>query len=421
MKTQSGGRRRRSERRAAARAARKRGGTLAVLTTSAMALLPALAQRASAEGVEGGWSAEYGYARYAEGKLPASKLSFGSRNRYEIDTHSLALRGPIGSRASFGLDVSHETMSGASPWFVEPDLNGAPVVVMTGASIQDARTDVLGSFTFERAQLRTTLTAGTSIEDDYTSINFGVGGERDFNEKSTTLSWSASASLDRSDPTATSFAPDPRKRDKRAGTLSLGLGQTLDRRSVVQSSLTFQYAGGFLADPYKLVSSGGELLPDRRPDARAQLSWLTRYRRHFEGAHASLHADYQLYWDDWAVLAHTLELGWHQEVTDYVTLTPAVRYYSQRAAEFYAPFFAAGLPATRAASSDYRLSGYGALAFSLRADLRSVALLAKLGARLGVQWEHYESGAKFSLSGSKPASPGLVDYDALMVTLRADF
>jgi len=292
--------------------------------------------------------------------------------------------------------------------------------VMTGASIRDARTDALASLTYEGESSRTTANVGASLEDDYTSFNLGISRERDYNEKSTTLSLGAAVSIDESDPTPTSFTPDPSKHHKRSGTASVGLAQIVDHASVLQSTLTFQYASGFLSDPYKLVSSGGLLYPDHRPDSRAQLSWLTRYRRHFEKLYGSIHADYQLYWDDWRVLAHTLELGWHQEIADYVTLAPSVRYYTQRAAEFYAPFFAVGLPAGQHASSDYRLSEYGAIAYKLRAELRLAQLLHTDGVRLGLQWEHYESGSEFALGGAR-ANPGLVDFDLMMVTLRTDF
>lgn len=415
----------RSERRAAMRAARvgARSGhdVLAVLTTSALALIPGLAERAAAQSASDGWSFEYGYSMYAEDDIAAGKVSAGSRKRYDIDTHQFELHAPIGKRFSLGLDVAYEKMSGATPWFIEPDLAGDPVVVMTGASIKDARTDALGTLSFEGEAARTSLSGGISIEDDYTSLNAGLGQEWDFNEKATTFSWGAGFATDESDPNPTSFQPDPNKHHKKSGTFSLGVAQVIDRASVVQSSLSIQYVDGFLADPYKLVSSGGNAFADRRPGTRTQLSWLTRYRRHFEKAHGSLHADYQLYWDTWAVTAHTLELGWHQELFERVTVTPSVRYYTQREAEFYAPFFAPGLSTDQNATSDFRLSPYGAVSFKLRADLRLGDLLKGVNARLGVQWETYLSGKEFAIGRVAVENPALVDFSALMITLKTDF
>jgi hypothetical protein len=87
--------RRRAAERAAAREGRN-GRALALLTTSALALIPGLAQRATAQSQENSWSLQYGYSMYAEGSLPASKVVAGSRERYDIDTHQFRLDAPIG-------------------------------------------------------------------------------------------------------------------------------------------------------------------------------------------------------------------------------------------------------------------------------------------------------------------------------------
>lgn len=413
--------RRRAERRNAVREARRGRGTLAVLTTSALALIPGLAERATAQSQENGWSLQYGYSMYSEGSIAANKVSAGSRQRYDIDTHQFRLDAPIGSHISLGFDVAYEKMTGASPWLIEPNLAGDPVVVMTGASIVDARTDFLGSVTFVGEKSRTSLTGGASLEDDYTSINFGFGREKDFNEKASTFSWGVSFSTDESDPRATSFTPSPVKHKKKSGSFSMGLGQVIDRVSVAQTSIVLLYADGFLADPYKLVSSGGVNLVDRRPGTRTQVAWLTRYRRHVERAHGSFHADYQLNWDTWGLLANTVELGWHQELFRLFTLAPSVRYYSQSSADFYAPYFAAGLTAAQDASSDYRLSPYGAIAFKLRADVNVAELIKLPHARIGLQYEHYQSGGEFALSKVGTENPALVDFSVMMVTLKTGF
>ena len=121
---------------------RTAGSALRALTTSALAL-PGIA---GAEGQTGEISLEYGFSHYSEDKLPASKVTDGGeRSRYEIFINDFHLRYPIAERLSLGLDVVHETMSGATPWYVIPDADGDPVQVMTGATIEDQRTDLLAS------------------------------------------------------------------------------------------------------------------------------------------------------------------------------------------------------------------------------------------------------------------------------------
>ena len=417
-------RRQRSARRAAERTANKRSRraqrTLAMLTTSALSLVPGLAQRAAAQTPDNSWSLEYGYSMYSEGSIPASKVSAGSPDRYDIDTHQFKLQAPLGSRFSLGFDVTYEKMTGASPWFIEPDLNGDPIVVMTGASIEDARTDVLGNVTYLGDRSTTTLSGGASLEDDYTSVNVGFARTKDYNQKNSTLSWGLGFSTDTIDPTSTSFDPNPDKHSKKAGTFMLGFAQVLSRSSAIQSSLTYQYSDGYLSDPYKLVSAGGINRADRRPGTRTQLSWLTRYRQHFDKLHGSLHADYRFYWDTWAVLSHTIELGWYQNLFDIVTVAPRARYYSQGAADFYAPYFGAGLGAKEDASSDFRLSPYGAISYGVTAEVR-LDQLVHSNWKLAVNWESYMSGGNYSLGKVRTENPALVDFNVLMVSLQAGF
>ncbi len=415
---------RRRERRAAERRAWKRDRraqrTLALLTGSALSLIPGLAERAAAQGSEDRWSMSYGYSLYSEGEIAKSKVAAGSSERYDIDTHQLALHGPIGSRFSFDADVTYEQMTGASPWFIEQDLNGDPKVVMTGASIEDARTDFLGAISYAGDTSLSTLSSGVSIEDDYTSINFGFARDKSFNQKNTTFSWGLGLNNDTSDPTSTSANPDPKKEHKQAGIFSVGFAQVIDRASAIQTSLVYQYSDGYLDDPYKLVSAGGVNRPDTRPGTKSQFSWLTRYRHHFKAWKGSLHADYRFYWDTWQVSSHTIELGWYQTLFDTITLSPTLRYYTQSAAKFYAPFFAPTLPTGHNASSDYRLSPFGAISYTLRAEAR---LPDKLHAnwKVGVQWEGYLSDGGFALGQVKVENPALVDFNVLMVTLQAGF
>ena len=90
-------------------------------------------------------SADYNYAHYSEYDIPGGKLASGSTSqRYEIDLHQIHLLVPVGSRWDVGLDLAYETMSGATPWYIEPEAgSNKPLQVMSGATIEDARTDVL--------------------------------------------------------------------------------------------------------------------------------------------------------------------------------------------------------------------------------------------------------------------------------------
>jgi hypothetical protein len=416
---------RRHRRKARLRASRKRAlrrrraGALAALTSGALAL-PGLVGSARAEGMTERIGGEYSFSRYSEGKISASKAVPGSeRDRYEIDMHQFRFAAPIGERIDVGLDLVHETMSGATPWYTEPGADGEPLQVMTGATVEDARTDALlqGRFHFDRALA--SASGGVSFENDYFAINGGLGSEFDFNEKNTTLSNGIGVSFDRIDPVDRDEYPlRPANEKKQSYSAFVGISQILRRNIAFQSTLTYQLGHGYLSDPYKEVIVDGERIADSRPDMRHQIAWLTRYRHHFSALNASLHADYQLYWDDWNILAHTFELGWYQSFWDWLRFIPSVRYYSQGQADFYAPLYDQARP-DGYYSTDYRLSPYGAISWKLKAETRFSTW--RLDWVASFAWERYLSSASFAMGKVGTPNPGLVNYDLFSVGLTTRF
>jgi hypothetical protein len=154
----------------------------------------------------------------------------------------------------------------------------------------------------------------------------------------------------------------------------LGVTRVLTPLSLVQSTVTATRGHGWYNDPYKLTLTfyPDQILPvlmaDRRPDHRDTLSWLTRYRRHFPDANGTLQADYRYFRDDWGIRAHTLELAWQQDLGERWAVRPALRYYTQSAADFYSPLIPR--PQPEILSSDQRLAAFGGLSPSLRLTYR---------------------------------------------------
>ena len=412
---------RRAAQRRARRAQRRipRGRVLQALTTSTLAL-PGIAH--ANEFGELGIGADYKFSRYTEDSLPNSKVSLGSRDRYEIDVHQFHAGFPITQRFLVDLNVAHEIMSGATPWYVEPDTEtGDPVQVMTGATVDEKRTDVLGKGTMLFDRGSAALSGGASFENDYLSFNTGVEGERNFNEKNTTLSGGLGFSYDMIEPTDSDvFQERVDKENKQGYSLFAGVSQVLGKNAAIQSTVQYQLANGFLSDPYKraYVQSLGGPVNDARPDLRHQFSWLTRYRQHLSYFRGTLHADYRLYFDDWGVNAHTFEVAWHQMLWSSFRLIPSVRYYSQSQADFYAPYFISER-GDDLYSSDYRLSPYGAIAWRAKAETRFQVYNLDLIVNIG--WERYFSGGDLALSKVDTENPGLVSYNLWSVGLTTKF
>jgi hypothetical protein len=393
---------------------------LRALTASALAL-PGLGHEAAAESAPVEMRADYRYSSYAEDDLSGGKVATGGeRSRYEIDIHQFHFETPLGERFDLGIDVNHETMSGATPWYVTPGASGEdPVQVMTEATISETRTDALLSSRYYMDQSRADLAAGFSVENDYRAINGSLGGQREFNEKHTTLSGGIGASFDEIEPSGRDRYPTRvASEDKQSYDAFLGISQVLGRSTNVQTSLTAQHARGYLSDPYKLSFVASAPLRDARPDDRNQLAWLTRLRHHFGKVGATLHLDYQYFVDDWEINSHTFEFAWYQELFERIRLTPAFRYYSQSQAYFYAPFYAVqrrdGLR-----SSDYRLSPFGALSYGLEADVQFHT--GDFAWNLSAGWDRYESSGDLALGSVGVENPGLVSYNLLTLGLTARF
>ena len=410
-------RRRRAKRRAVTATA---GGARALqaLASSALAL-PGVAGNAAAEGSER-YVSDYTYSFYSEDDIDASKVSPGSETqRYEIHNHQFRVAGPISTRFDMGLDVGYETMSGATPWYVIPGAGGEPVQVMTGATIEEARIDVSANGTFHLDVGRTTGALGISSENDYLAFNGSLSGERYFNEKNTTLSGGGGFSIDTLEPVDADTDPfRPDKEHRQSFTLFTGLSQILARSSVINGTFNYQLNTGYLSDPYKRVLVAGAPVGDSRPDSRHQFTFLTRLRQHAEFLNAAFHADYRFYVDTWKLTSHTVDVAWYQNLPWGLRLIPSLRYYTQSAAEFYAPWFEFA-PNSGHASSDYRLSPFGALAYRIRAE--SNFPIGPTNWKVHAGYERYTSSGDLAIVKVSLANPGLVSYNLFSVGLTARF
>ena len=364
---------------------------------------------------------DYSFSFYAEDDLDAGKAVAGATTRrYEIQTHQMRLAAPVADRIDLSLDVMHETMSGASPWYVVPDTDGVtPLQVMTGATIEERRTDALlgGSFYFDQG--KATLTGGISNERDYFAWNGGVSGERHFNEKNTTVSAGGGFSIDTIEPTDAFSDPfRPAKEDKQSYSAFAGVSQVLGRGATVQSTVSYQHSTGFLSDPYKRVLVEGNPIGDSRPDARNQFAWLTRYRQHVELLNGSFHADYRFFIDDWNITSHTVDVAWYQNLFGFLRVVPGFRYYTQSAAGFYAPWFVTA-PGDGFASSDYRLSPYGAISYRIRAE--AFFTTWRLDWRAAIDYERYDSSGDFAIGKVAIENPGLVQFNVISINFTTRF
>lgn len=374
--------------------------SLAALMSAAATLVPeAHAQTASS--AESDAHVSYRFNEYGEDSI--SGPYFGDAQRYRVLSQQFQLATGVGSDAALNVSATHEVMSGSSPWYVAPSPNGTPIQVMSGATIRDHRSELRASWTQGTGSSGgTTYSASYSAERDYHATALGIEHSMPLSA-ALTLGFGGSFSHDLISPFAAQQFNRVQHGEKNTASLFGSLAWVIDRSSVLQSGIQLNNEHGYLSDPYKLVSLGDEVVADRRPGSRTEMAWLVRYRRAFAAPDAALHLDYRYAQDSWGVVSHTVEAGWYQTLPSRWELVPALRYYSQQQARFYAPFFVD--PAAHDFySSDYRLGTFGAISASL-----------SLRKRVGV-WEfsggleRYHARTDYAIGGSDAAVPGVVSY-----------
>lgn len=386
-------------------------GTLASLTAAALAL-PGLQARAEVRDETRILSLRA--SQYQEADVPEADRTASDGERYDISAFRLRAALPLFDSLRVTTDVGYETMSGASPWFVQPDSNGKPVQVMSGATIDEARADLSVDTRYYTEKAEFAVVAGYSTENDYTAINGGLEMLYSFADQ-TSINLGVGYSDDKVEPTDGGSERFPTRitdATRDSANVVIGLTHVVNALTVVQGAFSFTRQTGYLSDPYKLALVDGVAVQDTRPDDRNQAAWSVRLRHRFPDAGASLHADYRFYSDSWKVESHTVELSWYQELGERWWLTPSLRYYSQSQAGFYRPYYP-NETGDGLYSSDYRLSPYGAITLGL-------LLRHQFGEQaVSLSVEYYDSDASYALGKVDVANPGLVDF--VMATLGIDF
>ena len=332
------------------------------------------------------------YTHYSEDSIDQDAVIFGATDRYDIDVTQLWIEAPLGASWSVALDVQNDYQTGASPWFVGAQQNGEPGVIMSGASIQDNRVEVGVTTRYFWADGNAGFAVSHSDEDDYEATALAFDASWNTAEDARTWSTSFSSSRDKLNPTQGVIPVFITEEDLDTQSGYFGVSQILSRTAIARIGLSYTLSEGYLSDPYKFR--------DQRPDTHERLSLSAGYRRFLIDADASLQIDYRYYADSWGTDSHTVELAWAQNLRGSL-LTPYVRYYTQREADFFSVIADTETPHY---ADDYRLSSYGA-----------VTLGARLAVTLGESWtleleaERYMTDADWGVFDGD-AAPALVDF-----------
>jgi len=332
------------------------------------------------------------YTHYSEDSIDQDVVIFGATDRYDIDVTQLWIEAPVGASWSVALDVQNDYQTGASPWFVGAQQDGAPGVIMSGASIQDNRVEVGVTTRYFWADGNAGVAVSHSDEDDYKATALAFDASWNTADDARTWSTSFSSSRDTLNPTQGVIPVFVTEEDLDTQSGYFGVSQILSRTAIARIGLSYTLSEGYLSDPYKFR--------DQRPDSHERLSLSAGYRRFLIDSDASLQIDYRYYADSWGTDSHTVEVAWAQNLPGSL-LTPYLRYYTQREADFFSVIADTEAPHY---ADDYRLSSYGA-----------VTLGARWAVDLGESWtleleaERYMTDADWGVFDGG-AAPALVDF-----------
>lgn len=323
-------------------------------------------------------------------------------DRVKVRAPSLYLLTPLGSQWSLEGSAVHDDVSGASPRYYS-DVSGASVM-------HDKRNagDLKVTRYFERSAFG--LGGSLSTEHDYRSKALSLDARFSSADNNTTLNTGLGFSRDRIDPVNRAVVGEKR----RTTDLLVGLTQAWSAHDLLQGNLTLSRGRGYYSDPYKLY--------DVRPRKRDNAALLLRWNHRGDQWVGTLRSSWRYYVDSFGIRAHTVETAWVQPLGDAVSVTPLLRYYTQRAAKFYydpvsdSTLYPGPTVMTSTMSTDQRLSAFGALTWGLRVDWR---VTSRWNADL--KYEHYEQRSNWRLGGD--GSPGIAPFTAnwLQVGLSTTF
>ena len=379
------------------------------------------------------WDIDTSMLIYSESDGRVKDTSLNLRARKEMrEEKFLSLTLAIDSLT--GASPSGATPAGVVQTFTSPSGNSqytiAPGDQALDSSFLDTRTAVTANWEMPVGRL-SLLSVGASLSDeyDYTHTGFNANLARDFNNRNTTLSFGLALANDTVDPVGGSPVPlapmlglgnsanKGADQSKDVTDWLIGVTQVVNRHTIVQFNYSLSQSGGYLTDPYKMLSvvdpvtgnpvpgpAGSGLyryLYESRPDARDKQSVFALLKRDFDGN--VLEASYRYMTDDWAVDSHTVELRYRWSFGSERYLQPHVRFYQQTAADFYRTVLFDGAPLPAYATADHRLGEFDGLTVGLK--------YGQATARGGEWWARIEY---YTQTGN--ASPGsevgaLASYD----------
>lgn len=280
-----------------------------------------------------------------------------------------------------------------------------------------------------------------SKESDYRSVGFNSNWALDFNEKNSTLSFGLAASYDQTKPSGGIHDPLSIRQvnstlvsaanegiigttdTKKNNDILLGFTQVINERMLVQFNYSYSSLNGYINDPYKILSvinDNGvtqEYRYESRPESRKKHAFFVQSKSHFDRGVMDL--SYRYMSDDWKIKSNTFDFHYHFMLPHGFFIEPHLRYYTQKAAEFYQPYLNDNEPLPTYASADYRLGALDTYTLGVK-----VGLPKRHNNQLTFRLEYYNqtvNNAGFTSPGILADEPVFQGINALIAQVDYSF
>lgn len=299
---------------------------------------------------------------------------------------------------------------------------GTPWLASSGASASDQLASVSANYSHSSDSRNTIWNADVSFsnEYDYTSIGFGGGFTKLFNEKNTEISLKANAYLDQWRPIyptelheydtygsgfqnngffsgvsildqngvkSTAYSPSAftsySNSNRNSYSASIAFSQILTKKIQLSVFMDVLKQEGLLATPYQRVYFAdkanyyigqSQYIPvyetaanigvyqladdkERLPSSRFKVPIGARLNFYIN-EYVVARTYYRYYEDNWGIKAHTVSIELPIKISSKFTAYPLYRYYTQTASNYFAPY-EQHLSTEKYYTSDYDLSKFG--------------------------------------------------------------
>lgn len=363
----------------------------------------------------------------------------GGRGMEELTdiTPTIVVAMPLNDDDVLTVDAGLSAYSSASSGNINPfDSNTpSPWQASSGASASDALTTLVLSYSHSSDDRNTIWNAHASgsVEYDYSSIGFGGGFTKLFNDKNTEVNISANVYLDTWKPIYpkelndfadngnsinggifnyfnitgnTDYNPEKFKfhdnKNRDSYSLSFSFSQVVNEKMQFSVFLDILQQQGLLSTPYQRIYFADkpdsfinefQLADDieRLPDSRFKLPVGARLN-YYVNQWLVVRTYYRYYTDNWDVSSHTANIELPIKLTDKFTVFPMYRYYTQQKSKYFAPY-EAHLSTEQYYTSDYDLSTFDAHQYGFGINYTDIFTswhIARLGVKnIDVRYNHY--------------------------------